>query len=91
MYVVIDYMVHARAFKPRAWRELHELSFFKIMSFLEVGPVIFGGNDKIIRYLRSKHLLARSKTCTRQVYIILTLLKLYMNMSTSLGRFPPVI
>ena len=40
-----------------------------IMSFLGLGPVIFGGNDKIIDFLRTNNLLARSQNCTRQVCI----------------------
>ena len=35
------------------------------MSLLELGAIIFGGNDKIIAYFWSKGLLASSKTCAR--------------------------
>ena len=35
------------------------------MSLLELGAIIFGGNDKIIAYFRSKGLLTSSKTCAR--------------------------
>ena len=30
------------------------------MSFWGLGPIIFGGNDKIIDFLRTNNLLARS-------------------------------
>ena len=35
------------------------------MSLLDLGPVIFGGNEKIIAFLRQNRLLARIQTCTR--------------------------
>ena len=37
----------------------------KEMSMLEIGPVVFGGNEKIIDYLRQKHLLSRIRNCAR--------------------------
>ena len=48
---------------------LYACSFTSIMSFLGLGPIIFGGNDKIIHFLRTNNLLARSQNCTRQVCI----------------------
>ena len=35
------------------------------MSLLEVGPVMFGGTDRIITYLRARNLLAANQDCTR--------------------------
>ena len=42
------------------WREIQVMA-----SLFEVGPVIFGGPEKIVAFLRSKRLLARSMTRTR--------------------------
>ena len=33
------------------------------MSILQLGPVIFGDTDKLIRYLQRKGLLSTNKTC----------------------------
>jgi len=41
------------------------LHFYSTMSLLELGPIIFGGVEGIITYLRGNRLLAQSKTCTR--------------------------
>ena len=35
------------------------------MSLIELGPVIFGGNEKIIDFLQQQNLLARRCNCTR--------------------------
>ena len=35
------------------------------MSLLELGPVIFGGTEGIITFMRNHGLLAQSKTCVR--------------------------
>ena len=35
------------------------------MSMLELGPVIFGGNDGIICWMRTHHLLAGQANCSR--------------------------
>lgn len=35
------------------------------LSLLEVGPIIFGGTQGIITFLRSKRLLASRATCLR--------------------------
>ena len=48
------YTAHERAFGGKLESEV-----------LELGPTIFGGNDKIIAYFRAKGLLARSKLCAR--------------------------
>ena len=35
------------------------------MSLLEIGPVMFGGTEKIIEYLRQHRILAGSNNCAR--------------------------
>ena len=35
------------------------------MSLLEIGPVMFGGTEKIIEYLRQHGVLAGSNNCAR--------------------------
>ena len=35
------------------------------MSLLDLGPVLFGGNEKILAFLCQNRLLARSQTCAR--------------------------
>ena len=39
------------------------------MALLYLGPVMFGGTDTIIAYLRSHGMLSASKTCTRYLII----------------------
>ena len=54
---------HERAFGGKLESEV--LTACLTMSLLELGPTIFGGNDKIFAYFRAKGLLARSKLCAR--------------------------
>ena len=35
------------------------------MSVMDIGPVAFGGMEKMISFLRSQHVLARSCDCNR--------------------------
>ena len=58
---------------------LYACSFTSIMSFLGLGPIIFGGNDKIIHFLRTNNLLARSQNCTRQVCIKLIIIIFFIS------------
>ena len=40
-------------------------------SLVELGPTIFGGTDELIAYLRARHLLAQTKTSSRQVKVVI--------------------
>ena len=48
----------------QVYREIEEVEY-KIMSFLVIGPVLFGGVAGIIQYLRQRHLLASTCDCSR--------------------------
>ena len=39
------------------------------MSLLQLGPTIFGRTPGIITYMRSKGLLAQTKTCARYIFM----------------------
>ena len=41
------------------------------VSLVELAPTIFGGTDELIAYLRARHLLAQTKTCSRQVKVVI--------------------
>ena len=66
-------MAHAVEASGYAWRTVSGIGGKLLISersklkscLLRLGPIIFGGNDKIINFLRSKSLLARNKSCTR--------------------------
>ena len=46
--------------------QLHVYTRAFMMSFLDLGPVIFGGNDKIIAFLRSRGVGVRHGGCVTQ-------------------------
>ena len=52
-----------------AWRavsgKLRALQIRKAMSLLALSPVMFGGVDGIISFLRARGLLARTQNCAR--------------------------
>ena len=48
---------------PDATKTREKLAGVKNMSLLELGPIIFGGTEKIIQYLRRHALLARQSNC----------------------------
>ena len=60
------------------------------MSFLSIGPIIFGSTGDLVDYLRGKHLLAAAATCSK-----CTAINVYQWLrevcSTTLINGPPIL